>query len=71
MCTKGFLLLIVTVIVIGGSIGGAFAGGLALGRSQGGDSETAFLQGLGGGQFSSGPSPADANRAGALQVARR
>ncbi len=54
MNTKGFMLLIVTVLVIGGSVGGAFAGGLALGRSQGDDAapETAFLQQFGGGEFS-------------------
>ena len=57
MSTKGFLLLLVTVIAIGGSIGGAFAGGLALGRSQDDDAtlETAgFQQRLGGGQAPSG-----------------
>lgn len=55
MNTKGFLLLLVTVIVIGGSIGGAFAGGLALGRSQGDDAapETALLQQRFGGQITS------------------
>ena len=62
MSTKGFLLLVATVIVIGGAIGGAFSAGLALGRGQ--DvalPETAALQpsfgggqpGLGGG-FSAG-----------------
>ena len=57
MSTKGFFLLVVTVIVIGGSIGGAFSRGLALGRSQSGDAgpETALLQQrFGGGQLSSG-----------------
>ena len=46
MSTKGFFLLVMTVMVIGGSIGGAFSGGLALGRSQSDDAapETAFLQ---------------------------
>ena len=62
MSTKGFLLLVATVIVIGGAIGGAFSAGLALGRGQD-DAlpETAVLQqsfgggqpGLGGG-FSAG-----------------
>ena len=53
MNTKGFLLLLVTVIVIGGSIGGAFAGGLALGRSQNDDADPAATlsqQRFGGGQ---------------------
>ena len=52
MSTKGFLLLLVTVIVIGGSIGGAFAGGLALGRSQDDDADSAaaLLQQRFGGQ---------------------
>ena len=53
MNTKGFLLLLVTVIVIGGSIGGAFAGGLALGRSQSDDADpvaTLLQQRFGGGQ---------------------
>lgn len=45
MSTKGFLLLLATVIVIGGSIGGAFSGGLALGRSQNDDADpTASLR---------------------------
>ena len=54
MDTKGFFLLIATVVAIGGSIGGAFSGGLALGRSQSGDAapEIAVLQQFGGGQFS-------------------
>jgi hypothetical protein len=34
MNKKGFLLLLLTVIIIGGSIGGAFSGGLAMGRLQ-------------------------------------
>ena len=57
MNTKGFLLLLVTVIVIGGSIGGAFAGGLALGRNQGDDDAsgaTLLQQQFGGGQMPSG-----------------
>ena len=60
MSTKGFLLLVVTVIVIGGSIGGAFSAGLALGRSQN-DGATTDIAGLqqrfGGGQPSSGGLP--------------
>ena len=58
MNTKGFLLLVVTVVVIGGSIGGAFSGGLALGRTQTDNltPETALLQQFGGGQFPSGSS---------------
>jgi hypothetical protein len=58
MNTKGFLLLLVTVIAIGGSIGGAFAGGLALGRSQNDDTdlvatliEQRFGGAIQGGQF--------------------
>ena len=58
MNTKGFLLLLVTVIVIGGSIGGAFAGGLALGRSQNDDADSVesllqqrFGGAIQGGQF--------------------
>ena len=58
MNTKGFLLLLVTVIVIGGSIGGAFAGGLALGRSQDDDADSVegllqqrFGGAIQGGQF--------------------
>lgn len=56
MSTKGFLLLMVTVVVIGGAIGGAFSGGLALGRSQNDDADhaTALLQRFGGGQASPG-----------------
>ena len=34
MNKKGFLLLLLTVIIIGGAIGGAFSGGLAMGRLQ-------------------------------------
>ena len=62
MSTKGFLLLMITVIVIGGSIGGAFAGGLALGRSQNGDAApeaAVFQQRFGGGQSSSAGRPGD------------
>jgi hypothetical protein len=58
MNTKGFLLLLVTVIAIGGSIGGAFAGGLALGRSQNDDADSVesllqqrFGGAIQGGQF--------------------
>jgi hypothetical protein len=60
MSTKGFLLLLATVIVIGGSIGGAFSGGLALGRSQSDDDDpiAALLEqrlgGLSGGPLSEG-----------------
>ena len=57
MSTKGFLLLLATVIVIGGSIGGAFSGGLALGRSQNDDADpiAALLdQRFGGGQLQGG-----------------
>ena len=41
MNTKAFLVLIMIVIVLGGSIGGAFAGGVALGKSQDDDETTA------------------------------
>ena len=34
MKTKTFLLLLLSVAILGGSLGGAFAGGLALGKSQ-------------------------------------
>ena len=34
MSTKAFLTLLVAVVVLGGSLGGAFAGGIALGKSQ-------------------------------------
>ncbi|PKB71331.1 MAG: hypothetical protein BZY87_05610 [SAR202 cluster bacterium Io17-Chloro-G6] len=57
MSTKGFVLLLITVIVIGGSVGGAFAGGLALGRSQGGSEASeafSFQQQFSGGQISPG-----------------
>jgi hypothetical protein len=61
MNTKGFLLLLVTVIAIGGSIGGAFAGGLALGRSQNDDTDSVesllqqrFGGAIQGGQFGGG-----------------
>jgi len=37
MNTKAFVLLLVGVLLLGGSIGGAFAGGIALGKSQGED----------------------------------
>ena len=62
MNAKGFLLLVITVVVIGGSVGGAFAGGLALGRSQNDHtaSESALLQQLPGGfQLPSGVSASD------------
>ena len=35
MNTKAFMLLLVGVLLLGGSIGGAFAGGMVLGKSQG------------------------------------
>lgn len=35
MKTKAFVLLLVGVLVLGGGVGGVFAGGLALGKSQG------------------------------------
>lgn len=57
MSTKGFLLLLATVIVIGGSIGGAFSGGLALGRSQNDAADpiaTLLEQRFGGGQAQGG-----------------
>ena len=68
MSTKGFLLLIATVVAIGGSIGGAFSGGLALGRSQSDDaaSEFAILQQLVGGQSFSGTAPGGAFTGGQL-----
>ena len=37
MNTKAFLLLLAAVLVLGGGLGGAFAGGVALGKSQGDD----------------------------------
>lgn len=48
MNTKAFIVLIVAVLVLGGSIGGAFAGGIALGKSQDAD-ETAAATTLPGG----------------------
>ncbi len=69
MNTKGFLLLIVTVVVIGGSIGGAFTGGLAVGRAQSDDAvpETAFLQQrFGGGQISGEGFQSDGRPGGAF-----
>ena len=84
MSTKGFLLLIFTVIIIGGSIGGAFSAGLALGRSQNDDAAPggALLQqqfgggqlpfgGIQGGQFGGAPSdgPVAGEGAQAGQVA--
>ena len=49
----------VTVVALGGSIGGAFSGGLALGRTQGHDAfpESAVLRQFGDGQSSTGVSP--------------
>ena len=35
MSTKAFLALVVLVLVVGGGVGGAFAGGVALGKTQG------------------------------------
>ena len=68
MNTKGFLLLIATVVAIGGSIGGAFSGGLALGRGQSDDAapEFAVLQQLAGGQSFTGAAPGGAFTGGQL-----
>ncbi|NQW24129.1 MAG: hypothetical protein HQ475_11850 [SAR202 cluster bacterium] len=56
MNKKGFYLLMVTVVALGGSIGGAFSGGLALGRTQGNDAvpESAVLRPFGQGQSLTG-----------------
>ena len=35
MSTKAFVMLLVAVLILGGSLGGAFAGGVVLGKSQG------------------------------------
>ncbi|MBC8280705.1 MAG: hypothetical protein H8E48_07970, partial [Chloroflexi bacterium] len=69
MSTKGFLLLLVTVIAIGGSIGGAFVGGLALGRSQNDDSGSieSLIQERFGGQIPSGGSQGDGFQGGSGQ----
>ena len=37
MTTKAFFVLIAAVVLLGGSIGGAFAGGLALGKRRAAD----------------------------------
>ncbi len=69
MSTKGFLLLMVTVIIIGGAIGGAFSAGLALGRSQndGALPETPLLQQrFGGAQPSFGGSAGGGSAGGGL-----
>ena len=61
----------VTVIVIGGSISGAFSGGLALGRSQSDDtlSESAVLRQFGAGQtFSGGGLPGGQSRAPLTEI---
>ena len=39
MNTKPFLLFLVVVLVLGGTLGGAFVGGVAVGKSQGEDEE--------------------------------
>ena len=41
MSTQGLLSLLAGVVVLGGSLGGAFAGGVALGKSDG-DSSSAI-----------------------------
>ncbi len=54
MKTKAFVLLLVGVLVVGGGIGGAFASGMALGKSQGEESAQKALPALsplGSGQF--------------------
>lgn len=37
MKQKSFIILVVTVVILGGIIGGAFVGGIAIGKSQGQD----------------------------------
>jgi len=41
--TRSFLLLLVAVLVLGGGLGGAFAGGIAVGKSQESDTDSAVL----------------------------
>ena len=48
MNTKAFLVMLALVLVLGGSIGGAFAGGVALGKTQGEDSVALGLEANGG-----------------------
>ena len=43
MNTKAFMLLLAVVVVLGGGLGGAFAGGVALGKSQGDDGDNGSL----------------------------
>ncbi len=43
MNTRSFLLLLVAVLVLGGGLGGAFAGGIAVGKSQESDTDSAVL----------------------------
>ena len=52
MNTKGFTLLLVGVLVLGASLGGVFAGGVALGKSQGKEAAASAPPA----QSSSGPS---------------
>ena len=40
MSTKVFIFLLVGVLVLGGSVGGAFAGGVAIGKNQADESPT-------------------------------
>ena len=48
MNTKAFLVMLALVLVLGGSIGGAFAGGVALGKTQGEESVASGLAATGG-----------------------
>jgi hypothetical protein len=41
--TRSFLLLLVAVLVLGGGLGGAFVGGIAVGKSQESDTDSAVL----------------------------
>ena len=56
MNTKAFLMILVLVLVLGGSIGGAFVGGIALGKTQSDDPVASGLAVTGGtdSQFSQG-----------------